>query len=198
MPSRPGTYPRWALTGTRTNPGNSAINTGWLPDQIPPAEWHNWLFGFLGDWIDWLDYITQANLAIQEYDAVVGVSGTHATINALMADINIANIHRVLVTSPQTLTSTQVINKSDILLDFKESAVYSKGASLAKGISITANRVRIRGGRFTDWAAGGNVAIQIESGVKNCFITECLAVNNNTFINDLGSNNLVVNNIEEI
>lgn len=197
-PTRPSVYPDWALTGTRSNPGGPATNTGFLPEFIPPAEWHNFLFGYMGDWVRWLDFANQTNLARNEYDATVGTNGTHATINALMADPGIANIYRVLVTTPQTLTSTQVINKSDIQLVFKPSAVYSKGSGLVKGISITAPRVRITGGRFTDWATAGDKAIQLEVGANNCIIVEAMGNNNATFVNDLGANNTLVAVIEEV
>jgi hypothetical protein len=56
--TRPTYYPDFCLTGTRTPPPNGEVQTGYQPDQIPPCEEHNYLFGTAGDWIRWLDQIT--------------------------------------------------------------------------------------------------------------------------------------------
>lgn len=192
-------YPDWATdTSQRVEPTSPQKVSGFAPNFRPPAQWHNYLFGILSDWIRWLDLITQLNNSQNEFDAVVGTNGTHATINILMADPNISNITKVLVTTPQTLTATQVINKSDIEFVFKPSAVYSKGLTTTPGISIQAQRVKIMGGRFTSFNGVSDVAIQIETTRKNNWITNGSFVNNTTDINDLGSNNVLANNIVEL
>jgi len=199
--SRPSVYPDWALTGTRTNPGTPAINTGYTPDFIPPAEWHNWQFGYLGDWVRWLDQQQQINASQFEYDAIVGTNGTYATINAMIAAITGgAQIHKVLVTTPQTLTSTQIITSGivDLWLTFRPDAVYTKGLTTTPGLSIQGQRITIEGGRWTSFNGGSDVAIQLEAASKNCRIINTNFAGNTTDINDLGTNNVIANIIQEV
>jgi hypothetical protein len=199
-PVRPSSTPAWTQgnTGQQVEPTTGEKFAGYVPNQRPAPKKLNWVLGNVSDWIDWLDYITAVNYSVTAFDAVVGVNGTHATINDLMADSNIANIYSVLVTSPQTLTATQVINKSDISFVFKPSAVYSKGTTTTPGISITAQRVRITGGRFTSFNGVSDVAILLTNISKNNLITDCFFADNTTPINDLGSNNTYANNIQEV
>jgi hypothetical protein len=200
--SRPTEYPQWTVgnPGVQVEPTSGQKFGGFVPNQRPPSTWVNWLLGNISDWINWLDQQTQLNNSQNAYDAVIGTNGTHATINALMSDTNYPSGvgFRVLVTTPQTLTSTQVINKTDFEFDFKSSAIYSKGLTTTPGISIQAQRTRLKGGRFTSWSGGSDVAIQIESGIKNCFVQNTSHNNNTTDVNDLGSNNVVSDNIAEL
>lgn len=53
--SKPTVVPRWADTGTRTEPSELEKDTGWVPLQKPPAEYFNWLDGFTGDWLKWIN-----------------------------------------------------------------------------------------------------------------------------------------------
>lgn len=201
-PTRPTSTPAW----TQGNPSQQLEPTvsekfgGYVANQRPPAKKWNWLLGNVSDWIDWLDYATQALLAtvLGSYDAVVGTAGTHATINDLMTDPNIATKYRVLVLTAQTLAATQIINKNDIEFVFKPSAVYSKGAGGSPGISITAQRVRIRGGRFASWNTAGDKAIQLEAASRNCLIDSPMFYDCDTAVNDLGTNNTISNPIEEV
>lgn len=199
--SRPTQYPDWCLTGTRTNPGGPATNVGWQPDQAPPPEWHNYLFGYLGDWIRWLDQEQQLNGAQFNYDATVGSGGTYSDLNALSAAIvGGATIHSALVISNITFSSTQVIASgvSDLKIEFKKGTVMAKGLSTTPGISVAGQRIDIVGGRFSSFSGGSDVALQFESTSKNC-----RAINNNfaactTAINDLGANNQLTGTIEEV
>lgn len=197
MAVRPSTTPYWG--GTQVEPTTPQKTTGFVPNFRPPAEWHNFLFGDIYSWIAWFDYKIQAGIAaLQGYDWVVGVGGTHATINALIADSNVVAGNSILVTSPQTLTVMQDITKSDLYFDFKPSAVYSKGLTLVTGIKVNADRVTIRGGRFTDWATGGDKAIQIAAGKKNNLIYGSRFANCDTGIDDLGTNSALGLNIDEV
>lgn len=200
--SRPTEYPQWTVgnPGVQVEPTTGQKFGGFVPNQRPPSTWVNWLLGNISEWINWLDQQTQLNNSQLEYDAVIGTNGTHATINALMADTNYPTGvgFRVLITTPQTLTSTQVINKTDFEFDFKSSAIYSKGLSTTPGISVQAQRTKILGGRFTSFSGGSDVAVQIETGIKNCWVMNNAYLNNTTNVNDLGSNNVVANIISEL
>lgn len=53
--SKPTVVPRWADTGTRTEPSELEKDTGWAPLQKPPAQYFNWLGGYTGDWLKWIN-----------------------------------------------------------------------------------------------------------------------------------------------
>lgn len=196
-PVRPSTTPFWG--GTQVEPTTPQKTTGFVPNFRPPAEWHNFLFGDMYSWILWLDYITQTFLIPnKEFDWSVGTGGTHADINALMADSNVVPGNKILVTTPQTLTATQVISKNDLTFVFKPSAVYSKGIGGSPGISITANRVTIRDGRFTAFSTGGDIAISLSGASKNCLIEGIRFASCDTAVADAGANNTLANIIEEV
>jgi len=200
MPSQPTAKPAW----TQGNPGVQDQPTagekfgGFAPDERPPAEWVNWILGNISDWIDWLDYITGVKYAQGEFDAVVGVGGTHADINTLMADVNIAQKFKVLVVGPMTLTSDQIITKSDIEFVFKPNAVWTKGVGATIAITVNADRVTIRNGRFVGFSTGGDIGIRVAAGKKNNIITNNKFNSCDTDIDDLGTNTLQVANLVEV
>ncbi|MDH4281377.1 MAG: hypothetical protein OEV36_01875 [Myxococcales bacterium] len=45
--------PLWASGGTTTDPGGGKEATGWLPDERPPANWWNWVWNAMGQWLGW-------------------------------------------------------------------------------------------------------------------------------------------------
>ena len=102
---------------------------GWFPDEPPPREFINYLFNIHGQWIDWAEAEIDLLIPLQStFDAVVGTGGTHADINEVMADGDIANIKRILVISPLVLLVKQTINQPDIHLEFKPQATFTDGA----------------------------------------------------------------------
>ena len=199
--SRPSQYPDWALTGTRTYPGAPDTNSGWQPNERPPSDWMNFLQGLTGDWIRWLDQEQQLNGAQLAYDATVGSGGTYADINALVAAITGgAVIHSALVISNITVSTTQVIPNtiSDLTIWFKKGTVIAKGAATTPGISVAGNRIDLMGPRMSTFNGGSDVAIQLESTSKNCRVHNGNFVSCTTAVNDLGANNSLQGNIEEI
>lgn len=195
--TRPTDYPQWTTgnPGVQVEPTLSQKFAGWFVNQRPPNTWMNWLFGNISDWINWLDQQVQANNNNVTYDAVVGTNGTFPDINTLMASANIANIKNVLISTPQTLTATQVINQPDMVFTFKPQAWYSPAFLVADAIHITAPRVRIFGGRFYSFT--GNV-ITLEVGADNCLISQVYFHNNTGTISDLASNTTLADNVEEV
>jgi len=156
------------------------------------------MFGIIDAWIKWLDYTTQIDYANREFDAVVGTGGSHATINLLMADPNIANIKNVLISTTQTLTATQVIDHAGMTFYFKPQAEYVKSGAVTPAISIQADRTTIYGGRVMAFNGVSDKGIQIESGFKNCLISGVRFNDCTTAINDLGTGNTLSDNIEEV
>lgn len=195
--SRPTDYLDWG--GTKVEPTGGEKSAGFAPDFRPPAEWHNWMFGNVDDWVKYLDQQVQTVLIPNsDFQWLVGPGGTHASINALIADAAVLPGDKILVKGAATLTATQVVSKDDLEFVFHPSAIYSKGLSTTPGLSVTANRITIRGGRWTSFSGGSDVAIQLESGSKNCILSEIRFASCNDTINDLGSNNTSFGNLEEI
>lgn len=54
--AKPTVLPLWATDGgaTRVDPSMQEA-TGWTFQQAPPFDWMNWLQGYTGDWLAWLD-----------------------------------------------------------------------------------------------------------------------------------------------
>lgn len=133
-------------------------------------------------------------LGLLGFDAIVGASGTHATINDVIADSNIANIKRVLVVDAVgALNTTQTISVDDIEFFFKQGATYTNGTA-GTGLSITGNRVNIIGGRFLNFTT----AISVGSTKKNNLLMNIRFNGNTTSISDSGNNTTISNPIEEV
>jgi len=47
--------PLWASGGTTTDPGGGKEAAGWLPDERPPANWWNWVWNAMGQWLGWAE-----------------------------------------------------------------------------------------------------------------------------------------------
>lgn len=57
FPTKP-TFPTWATNGgTRVAPSAGQKATGWVVNDIPPAETFNWIDGQQGDSLEWLDEV---------------------------------------------------------------------------------------------------------------------------------------------
>jgi hypothetical protein len=199
--SRPSNYPDFCTTGTRDAPTSGEILSGYLPNQIPPCEEHNYLFGTTGDWVRWLDQQEQLNSSQLAFDATVGTGGTYPDINSLVAAITGgAQINRVLVTTLQTLAATQLITSgiTDLELVFKPQAFYSKGGAVTPGLSIAGQRITIRGGRWMNFSGGSDVAIAVQSTARNCRIADVNFFTCTKAINDAGVNTVIEGTIEEV
>lgn len=93
--TKPTKTPRWADTGTRTEPAEGKKDTGWIFEEEPPFGYFNWLQGIAGDWCKWLnerlfdgssssDFKVKAPespgvLTLEGYDGT-GASGGPATV----------------------------------------------------------------------------------------------------------------------
>lgn len=198
--AKPASKPDWTITNPdqatiSVEPTGSKKNIGWLADERPPHQFWNWLLLNITEWINYFETITDGMITqLDQYDAKVGFGGTHENINTLMADPDIANFKNILVTGNILVDAVQVIDQPDMTFTFKPQVHLTKGMAVS-GIQIDAERVRIKGARFLNFTGE---AIELTVNAKNCLIAECLFKNNTVTINDLGENNLLVNNIEEV
>lgn len=188
----------WATSGTalKTDPGVSKQAEGWSV-EAPAVQYFNWWMNIVGQWISYLDIQMDAVVAQKlNYDAVVGVDGTHSTINDAVAAVSEGA--KILVVDPLALTATQIVNKNDILIEFKPTALVSTVTGLALGLQIDAERVRVIGGRFTAFNNGGDKAMQFTAACKNCLLTQVYFYDNDTDVDDLGKNTVMSANINEV
>jgi len=163
----------------------------------------NWLFFNIGtEWIDYLEGITDGLLNLQGiYDAVVGTGGDFATLADLVADAEwiAGNIKNVLVTSDQTISAPITIDQNDINIEFKPGVNVLKGIGANRALIIEGERVRITKGRFANFIAGGDVAIELDAAAKYPMIIENFFLNNTaTILNSGATAALISNNIEEV
>lgn len=172
---------------------------GWAFKERPPFEFMNWLFFRLDEWAKYFESVTdELSVQKQEYDAIIGIGGTHADFNALMADVGVALLKNILVTTPLTLTSNQILNQNDMIFTFKPQAVITKAVGCTIGLQVTALRVKIKGGRFVGFNVAGDKAIQLTNTAKNCLVTQASFIDCVTEIDDLGTNNSLSANISEV
>lgn len=172
---------------------------GWVGLERPTFEHMNFNFFRLDEWAKYFEVTTDALLSLQSsFDVVIGAGGTHATLNAAVADAGLGVDQRVLVIDPATLTSTQILSKAGWEITFKASAVYSQGLTTTPGIRLAADRVKLISGRFTDFDGGSDIAVEVAAGAKNCLITQCYFANVDTDINDLGTNTSLSSNVVEV
>lgn len=198
---RPSQYPDFCLAGIRTAPSTPLTNTGYVGDQQPLPTDHNYLFGLNGDWVRYFDQQVQLANAQLQIDATVGSGGAYADINALVAAIvGGAPIKTALVISNITFSATQVIPNTIVGLNiyFKQGTTMAKGASTTPGISVAGQNINLYGARMSSFNGGSDVAIQLEATCKNSRVNGCNFLDCTTDINDLGTNNSLTDNIEEV
>lgn len=198
--AKPSSHLEWTdgAPAKVTEPTVGKKLSGWLKGERPPFQFMNWLFFRQDEWNKYFETQTDLLIGLQSvFDYVVGVGGTHADLNALVADGGVANYSRVFVKDASTLTVIQTLSKEGLDITFGSSAHYSKGATLGIGLDVTAPNVSIRGGRFLNFDEAGGRGIRLSAGATGCMIVENRFNNCPTEIEDLGSNNLKTNNISE-
>ena len=133
-----------------------------------------------------------------EFDAVVGVGGTHEGLQELMDDPRIEDFKNILVTSPITLSAPVILNRNDMRFNFKPQAVIVGGIGALQGLVVAAERVRIDGGRFINFDTVGANAIEMLNTSRYCMINNNFFLNCDTTIVNDGTLNNLNNNIEEV
>ena len=175
--------------------------SGFVANERPAHQLFNWLFRNISLWIDHFDDTNSGSIVVRNtYDAIVGgtIGKTHDSLNAVMADPSIpaADI-RILVNGPLVFSQTQVINKDGTEIFGTPGGTLSKGGATVKGLSIAAQRVKIRDCRFLNWNETNGIALELTAAAVNCLIDGNNFHSVTSDITDLGRNNVIVNNILE-
>lgn len=198
--SKPAKFPDWGTSAPAnliSDPGSAKQAQGWIV-EAPPVQYFNWLLNLIGLWIRYFDgELTSITAQSNSYDAIVGASGTHTSIQAAVDAVPAGG--RILVTENYDLADPVNISKNDLEIKIKPGVTISNQATARKGFIISSQRVRIIGGKlqnFNDQV--GDIAIELTATSKNCLITQVYFFNNEIEINDDGTNNVLVGNIEGV
>jgi len=202
--SKPSQLPSWATDGGSLiqDPGAAKRAEGWKV-EIPPVEFFNWWQNNVGQWVEYFDGEVDKVTQIQGlYDAIVSPTGTHATINDVIADMDGVALPvedvRIYVLDPISPTVTQLIDKAGVEVTFHPSASFAKGATTVVGLQIDAPRVKIEKGRFLNFDEAGGKAIELTANAKNCFVMFNTFGNNTDEIENNGANNQLIGNMTEV
>jgi hypothetical protein len=195
---KPGTKSEWTDGDVAKveEPTVPKKDLGFVPDERPSPFFHNWLWYIHGQWIDYLESVTDAFIAFATGDAVVldGLNGTFATLQAAHDDASVGPGSRIIILASDALDATVNITKAEILLEFRPDVTYSKGggapATNFTGISLgsSADGVRIVGGRFAGFNGSGDKAIELQSDTDFVKLRDMRFSSNTTSIDDGGSN----------
>lgn len=193
--AKPSSYLDWtvAVPTNHVEPSPSKKDTGWVANEKPVAEHINWNFFNIDEWIKYFESITDTFLA--SFDAVVGLGGTHATLQAAIDDGSIGTYSRILVRDPETVDTTISIGKGGLEIWFHPIAAFTKGTATI-GIQVGAIGVKILNARIL---GAFTTAIDLTIIAKNCRIQNCNFDSTVvTDIADAGTNNILQGNLREV
>lgn len=188
--------------GTVTiEPSAGKKQTGWTAGERPPHQTMNWLFFNILDWINYFETTTDSLTNLQGvFDAVVGTGGDYATLADLVASADWGNglLKNILVTSDQAISAPVTIDQNDVNIEFKPGVNVLKGVGANRALIIDAERVRITKGRFANFNAVGDIAIEVLGTASFVMIMENFFLNNDEDVIDQGGTQvLITNNIQE-
>jgi len=163
---------------------------GWLVNERPPREFMNWLFWIHGQWIEYLEEVTDEFAA--GWDIVVG--SAPGMVADLQTAINAASVgDRILVTEGETVDTRILIDKSGIEIYFKPGINFTKGTA-TKCFEITGDRVLFKNGRI---AGGFTIGIDVTASASYTRIRDFLYSSITTPVQDNGTLTSDLGGIEE-
>ena len=133
---KPTKLPRWATTGSVTEPTEAKKDSGWLAAEKPPAQFFNWLFNIINQWCVYLDAFeseVHTFSARQEFNRTIAPSVASSDNSAVEA----------------TLTSTGTVDSYAVWaqgLSGRAGGIYAQGANAVAGGS---GHNALPGGKFT-------------------------------------------------
>ena len=136
-PTVPSVLPVWTQgnNSVRTQPTNGEQFTGFTPNFRPPAGWHNWLFGIMSDWIEYLAFAIQGNNPVSNvgHNILIGTTLQQQLdeCDAFLSSIGL---------SPVTLLSTSnpnVFTLSKLPLNGSLPIIFVDGVESTPGVDFT-------------------------------------------------------------
>lgn len=177
---------------------------GWVALERPPFEMINWLFYQAGNWIEYLESVTDES-SLARVDAIVDKdgNGTHLTLQAAHDDSGVTTGSTILIVSDLFLDATVNITKPGIEIKMQQGKRFKKGGSAPAtnfiGVSIgaTADRVRLMHLAFGSatgaekFNGSGDIALDIDAGADNVFVFNPQFVTGNSTDLDDNSNTTI-------
>lgn len=158
---------------------------GWIASERPPFQFMNWLFFRTDEWLKYFESVTDVGLAAQ-YNAIVKSSGgTHTSLAAALADIAVPAFGRIYVASNESISTPVQVTKNGVRIEFAPGVTFTKAAASQQAIQVSANDVRIEGGKFVGFNGGSDRGILIDAGSLRTRIQNCNFANCTTDIDDL-------------
>lgn len=106
---KPTVLPRWAnVGGAVSTPSVSKLDVGWLPGEVPPAQFANWLGLHNYNWAAWLDALFPSDNLVLDANKSVTVSGTGLYKRPARAR-RIAGAHGVAISGTVTRSASYVV-----------------------------------------------------------------------------------------
>lgn len=170
-------------------PSNAKKQQGWMPDEMPPMEYFNWLFYQCDQLSQWLDRAKGA-------DIIVGDETIDDYDNLSDAIAAATEGQTIRVKKDLTLNSTVVINVDNLRLVIDPQYSIIKGTALT-GLQIDANGVRLIEGRMQGFSTSGDKAIEVLTGSLYCMIRDYRFKDCDTDVSDVDGTSSITGSIIE-
>ena len=176
---------------------------GWIASERPPFKFMNFLFFNLGEWVDYLESVTDEVLAATPQAVVdAGGSGTHTTLQAAHDDASIVAGSVIKIISDLSVTATTTITKPDIAIEMVPGKRILKDAGAPAagfvGVQITATADRVRlnhlgfGRLANEFDGAGDIALEIVAGASDVYVNNPIfAPGNSSDITDAGTDTAI-------
>jgi hypothetical protein len=192
MVAKPGQRFEWAPADPTqiVDPGAAKKAEGWNPSEPPPAQYFNWAWDLIAQWLLWSEQSVDVIQAIPQ--AIVGdatrTMRTHAnTVAGLQQAITDAGPYGLI----QILDGIQFdgvvqLTQAGQRIEIHPRAIMSKNGA-ASALRVSSDDVRIVGGKWTGFNAGGDKAIYLDNPIVRFMITQAFFVGNDTHVDDGGN-----------
>lgn len=184
-------------------PNGAKKTLGFVGDERPDFKHHNWLWARIGNWLEYLESITDDNTAaLVEFNATVGSAPgcTHPDLQSAIDDASPG--WKILVTESANVSTRIALSMNDIEVIFKPGVVYTKTGDTVC-LEYSSARIKVRGGRFVGYTTGGDIVHRFMSGADYCHLLESVfGASTDTDYDDsgvtAGKKPIVANTIMEI
>lgn len=173
MSAKPTTLPRWATTGTKTEPSSGQKDDGYEGGDKPPAEYENWRAENIYSWLAWLDvgYLQRVDLSDDSPVLATADRDGHARhilgANGLWYGPGVCEKYRFGIVS-LAATDPACPNMQDMVVKYKDTGASSYGAHIGGNSSPC---LHVTGGT----SANGVLVASESTPISNLDLTSIVA-----------------------
>lgn len=142
-PTRPNVVPIWTQgnNSARQQPTNGEQFTGFVPDFRPPAGWHNFLFGIMSDWIEFLNFATEdGNLPVGNvgHNILTGITLQDQLdeCDAFLSSLGLKPIPVSPTGNPAVFTMSEAPVNSSVPIVFKDGEEQKSGTDYTYAVIL--------------------------------------------------------------